>query len=597
MREAKTHSISRQAVADSEMNSPTDKRRSLVRLVIADEGGQVLPWVVVMMLAILGVTALVVDVGRAMVVQRQLQASADAAALAAAETIAGTSTTFETYGSNYSSATGDKNSYTGVTVNTPTVTPLCLTTVSTWGITCTTASGSVTVPNAVSVTESAAVPTLFASIFGKSTVTVSATSTAARARPMPYNIALIVDSTLSMAETDSNCNNVTQMQCALNGVQQLLGGLDTSYDHVALFTFPNVASVSSPAGIVASSGTFQCTTSVASSYQGVPYYYYSAIGGYTPYLENPTYKTQNGKQVMTSSYQPPWSGTAWAMPYTFPAPPTGTTGYTIGSGNLAPTYEIVPFSTDYNTEAANGSNTINTSSNLVMASGGKSGCSGIAPSSYDGNFGTYYAGALYAAQAALLQHQTTHTNSTNVMIVLGDGDSTSPQTNQVMYSMPDTAAHAELTYQSSTSLTTTAAYTAPGTYSYASSSGSYPSWNGECGQAVDAAQAAATYTSGGVANNTLIFTIAYGAQTSGCTSDSNSGTHKGITPCQTLQQMATQATGYTTSPYFYSDYAAQGGDAGCQANSDNSGLTAIADIYAAIAAKLSSARLIPNGTT
>lgn len=591
MREAKTGSISRQA---AEMDSRTVKRHSLVRLVITDEGGQVLPWVVVMMLAILGVTALVVDVGRAMVVQRQLQASADAAALAAAETISGTSTTFETYGTNYSSASGDKNAYTGVTVNAPTVTPLCLTTVSAWGITCATSSGTVSVPNAVSVTESASVPTLFASLFGKATVAVSATSTAARARPMPYNIALIVDSTLSMAETDSNCNNLTQEQCALNGVVQLLGGLDTSYDHVALFTFPNVASVSSPAGIVASSGTFQCTTAIASSYQGVPYYYYSPISGYTPYLENPTYN-RNGQ--MTSSYMPPWSGVAWAMPYTFPPAPTGTSGYTIGTGNLAPTYEIVPFSTNYNTEAANGSNTINTSSNLVMAAGGKSGCSGIAPSSYDGNFGTYYAGALYAAQAALLQHQTTHSNSTNVMIVLGDGDSTSPQTNQVMYSMPDTAAHGELTYQSATSLTTTAAYSAPGTYLWASSSGSYPSWNGECGQAVDAAQAAATYTSGGVANNTLIFTIAYGALTSGCSSDSNSGSQKGITPCQTLQKMATQVSGYTTSPYFYSDYTAQGGDAGCQANSDNSGLTAIADIYAAIAAKLSSARLIPNGTT
>jgi hypothetical protein len=94
-----------------------------------------------------------------------------------------------------------------------------------------------------------------------------------------------------------------------------------------------------------------------------------------------------------------------------------------------------------------------------------------------------------------------------------------------------------------------------------------------------------------------MFTIAYGALTSGCSSDSNSGSHKGISPCQALQESATQVSGDSTSPYFYSDYTATGGDSGCQADSDNSGLTAISDIYNAIAAKLSSARLIPNGTT
>jgi hypothetical protein len=62
--------------------------------------------------------------------------------------------------------------------------------------------------------------------------------------------------------------------------------------------------------------------------------------------------------------------------------------------------------------------------------------------------------------------------------------------------------------------------------------------------------------------------------------------------------MATQ-DGNSPSAYFYSDWAAQGGSqsSGCQANSANSGTTAISDIYEAIVAKLTSARLIPNGTT
>jgi hypothetical protein len=64
-----------------------------------------------------------------------------------------------------------------------------------------------------------------------------------------------------------------------------------------------------------------------------------------------------------------------------------------------------------------------------------------------------------------------------------------------------------------------------------------------------------------------------------------------------MQKMATQVTGDAISPYFYSDYKVTGGDSGCTANSDNSGITAISDIYAAISTKLMGARLIPNGTT
>jgi hypothetical protein len=236
----------------------------------------------------------------------------------------------------------------------------------------------------------------------------------------------------------------------------------------------------------------------------------------------------------------------------------------------------------------------------VKAVGGKSGCSGLAPGSYDGNYGTYYAGALYAAQAALLKEQAARSGSQNVMIILGDGDSTAPSPSSSPDSnspaMPTTATQAETTYGSQTALNTSA-FSMPSGYSVAGSGTTYPSYNGECGQAVTAAQYAATYPSSGTANNTLVFTIAYGALTSGCSSDSRTSAYPGITPCQTLQKMATQVSGDSISPYFYSDYTAQGGDAGCQANSSNSGLTAISDIYAAIAAKLSSARLIPNSTT
>ncbi len=579
------------------------KNLLIARLVMADEGGQVLPWVVVMLLTVLGVAALVVDCGRAMVIQRELQNATDAAALAAAQMVQGTSTTYTGYATGFES----KNDvYPGLTISSSTTTPLCLSTVSGWGYACTLSSGTVTIPNAIQVTQTASVPTMFAGVLGKSSVNLSATSTATKGRPKPYNIALIVDSTLSMSETDSNCNGVTQEQCALTGVQQLLARLDTSYDHVALFTFPNVvvgSHATAGVGITTSgtSTTFGCTTSpVPSSYNSIAYYHDSSFG-YSPVLYS--INTSNGNDndgnfspSQQKHYQPPYPGIAWAMPYTFPPKPTDATGYSIPTGSDAPSYQVTPFVEDYN----DGSGNLQTSSVLVQASGGKSGCNGIAPSSYDGDFGTYYAGALYAAQAALLKEQASHTNSYNVMIILGDGNSTSPQTWGPMYSMPDTDAHAEYTYSASQSLAN--GYTYPAAYLNASSGGSYPSWVGECGQAVDAAQYAATYSSGSTSNNTEVFAIAYGSPTTSssanCASDRSGGSHKNITPCQALQQMATQ-DGNSPSGYFYSDWAAQGGSqsSGCQANSDNSGTTAISDIYQLIETKLTSARLIPNGTT
>ena len=554
----------------------------LARLAMADEGGQVLPWVVVMMLTVLGMAALVVDCGRAMVGQRELQQQVDAMALAAAGKISGTSTAYADYATQY----GNLNPHSDLTMKgSPTVTPLCLTTVSGWGIPCTTTSGTVKIPNAIQVTQAASVQTLFAGILGKSSVDLSATSTATNSRPQPYNIALIVDSTLSMSKADSNCSNQSGENCALQGVRQLLAGLSTYYDYVSLFTFPNVAQASSPAGIVGTNG-FECTTSpVPRSQGGVNYYNGTGSGfGYTPVLFE-----------ASGSYQPPYTGISWDMPYSFPPIPNSTSGYTLGTGNLAPTYQIIGFKNDYN----DGSGNLSSGSDLVKAAGGVSNCNGIAPGSFDGNYGTYYAGSIYAAQAALLKQQASRSNSANVMIILGDGDSNSQAssnsrvTDSKSPGMPKNATESVTTYKTSTTLTASGAYTLGTNYYTGAGSGTtYPSYNGQCGQAVDAAQYAATYSSGGVANNTKVYTIAYGALTSGCSTDTSVSSHKNISPCEAMQQMATQVSGESVSDYFFSDATS-----GCSANSTNSGTTAISQIYLKILTSLVKARLIPNGTT
>jgi hypothetical protein len=118
----------------------------------------------------------------------------------------------------------------------------------------------------------------------------------------------------------------------------------------------------------------------------------------------------------------------------------------------------------------------------------------------------------------------------------------------------------------------------------------YPSALGMCGQAVLAAQAAATA-------GTTVYTIGYGSPTSGgCLSDKTYSTSVGTNggswgpgdqPCQALAAMASSAVN------FYSDDGQ-----GCEATApSNQNLTKLTAIFRAIVDNMSSPRLIPNGTT
>ncbi|HEY1501539.1 MAG TPA: pilus assembly protein TadG-related protein [Acidobacteriaceae bacterium] len=501
-----------------------------------DESGQVLPWVVVMMLSILAVAALVVDLGHAMVVQRVLQQQTDAAALAAAESLS--SGNYATVGQSFSGAGSDKNAFSGVSVANPTITPLCLTTVSGWGLSC-----SATAPNAVSVTETANVPTLFAGLFGRGSVPLSATSTASPGRPQPYNIAVILDTTPSMDTSDSNCGSgQTQLTCAETGVQQLLQGLAPSMDEVSLFTFPNMY-----------------TSSVSNEYGCSP----SANQTVPPY----TFPSATATALQT-------------MPYT-----TTSGGWNPTTTTQQVTYQVTGYATDYRTSDA--ATSLNSSSNIVKAVGGKSGCKAM----QTGYENTYYAGAIYAAQASLLAEQVVQVsngvkNSQNVIILLSDGNATAKENS------PGGAFSAGSNDMVSSSSQSTAWGDSTGNYPNSNGGGS---WIGECGQGVTAAQYAATYSN----NNTTVFTISYGSPTSSsnsnCASDRNSkSSNYDISPCQAMQQMSSGWPNDKT--HFYSDYYAPGGDSGCQAADQNNTITSLNNIFKSILVNLTGARLIPNGT-
>jgi Putative Flp pilus-assembly TadE/G-like len=350
------------------------------------EGGQALPMMVLASVLFLGFAGVSVDSGRAFICKRQLQSATDAAALAGAYDMSlSTATTggVQSFVSNYTSASGAYNASTSMTVGTPTVTLKCLSTVTNWGIYC---SSSPTGYNAVQVVQTATVNTMFIralAVFGLNsfkTINIQAKATAAMrgASNQQYNVALVIDTTASMgsADTDGNCGS-TRISCALQGVRTLLTSLSpctanstssscTGFDQVALFTFPNVqANVSADKTSYSTNDTV-CPTS------------------------NPT----------IPYYSTPTAGATWAAP-------------TTGSAS----YQVTSFLSNYSSTNKPGG-ALNTSSALTIAAGGKSGCNGLQT---PGGDGTYYAGSIYAAQSALVTAQKNNPGSLNALIILSDG--------------------------------------------------------------------------------------------------------------------------------------------------------------------------------
>lgn len=525
-----------------------------------EERGQMLALVALMMMAMLGVTAMVIDVGRVFISYHELVASTDAAALAGGEALgqpgstvaAGSSSTkgSSSYTTNaavntYGSITGDDNQFSSLPGVTTTVTPECLSTLKGQGIPCYGAGSW----NAIQVTQTVDMPTTFAAIFGTTTVPLSATSTAAMAgaATTPYNVAIILDTTSSMTNEDSNCG-ATQLACALGGIQTLLGelfpcasqaatctvsagGVATNpVDQVALFTFPNITTATA-------GQDYTCPTSNPTTY---PYTFPTSTLNATTGLPNMPYyvTTGTGRNAVTTTYTMTYQVTNGI----------GTNGYL----------------SDY--RASDTASTLNTTSQLATATGANTtrNCGGVgAP----GGQGTYYAGAIYAAANSLLYQQAQYPGTQNAMILVSDGNATScGATNQ-----PGGCSNPTIQMSEGTTSTTVA-----------TNSGTYPSWINQCHQAITAAQAAS-------AAGIRVYAVAYGSESSGCLTDSPT-----ITPCTTMGDIA------SSPAYFYSDYKQSGNgvDTTCKGTGGaGQSLTSISDIFSAIFTTFTVARLIPNSTS
>ena len=504
----------------------TLKNYRCLQLILKDEVGQIIPWLALLSTVIFGAAGITIDLGHAFICYRQLQASSDAAALSGAYAMiqpGATTTSVTSAVSSYASVSNGANASTNLPSATVTTTFRCVTDSVMVQAPC---SASSTGFNVIQVVQKSTVPTYFikmlamGGINSAKSLTLSATATATMASGTndQVNVAMVLDSTASMdsSENEPACKN-TRINCALDGVQYLMkqlapctgstarsGVTCVSFDQVSLFTFPNVQANKT-------SNDTACNGSMSSSY---------------------------------------------ILPYTTPAVPTsGQTTWTAPTGT-AGTYQITGYLNDWSSNnQVNGS--FVTTSDIVNATGGSTGsnCNGMQAI---GGQGTYFAGAIYAAQASLMAEAYQNPGSRNVMIILSDGDAS--------------ASSGHMKNSSGVNI--------------GNAGNTYPSLQSQCHQAITAANKA-------TALGTTVYTIAYGADSSGCSTDSSSGGSSAISPCATMQQMSSGYVSTSNMPHFYSDASSSTNKGKCtsQYNLDLQG------IFGSIAAQLTKARLIPDNVT
>jgi Flp pilus assembly protein TadG len=605
------------------MENPMKKKIvSFALRALNDQRGQTLPIAAVIMVLLLGFAGLVTDVGRAYVVRAQLQNSASAAALAGAGlvyTAQSQTVNTTTEAKLYSAGRGDENAYSGLTVST-TVTTKCLNSLMGPGETC----GAGSFPNAVQVTNVTSVPTLFMALFRVPKLTVGATATASIAGlANRWNIAVIVDATGSMADMDTNCGGVSEFQCALNGVQDLLAATNPcpqrsstcspgpANARVALFTFPNIET--SPTNYLPIANA--CANTGYSG-PGLPYQVTTLpkknAASYTPIA----YREWNNTYTWSASYEVTWG-----------ASDADANGYV----------------SDYYQPTNKTTGGLNPNSSIIKAvgyggsgRGGKTGCLPMSPAgiAINGAVGkptahsivntvdvgegiTDYAPVIYAAQASLVAEQNLHPGSRSAIVLLSDGGANTQwiyfpqgslrQTPTVNQPAPSTLApgssgydtlnstpnkHALVAYQLST----------PNQEAIGSISGIYPDFFDECQQAIVAGQEA-------TAAGTTVFAVAYGSGTGGRSGCGSGGAHAddyndvtlvatgknatftlgALTPCVTMENIA------SSLETFYSDFNQSGSRSACVDSGHPE--VQLNDIFTAIAAKFTTPRLIPNNAT
>lgn len=414
---------------------------------MTNERGQVLPLVALATVVLLGMMGLAIDVGYTYSVRQAMQASTDAAATAAAQEIGVTGGDPTAKAALFGMGVGGKNARAAVTGSTISTTVKCTNYMANLmtGAGCTSAT---TPPNTVTVTQSASVPLFFGPVMGRRTLRVVTTATAgAKGGAMPpLDVIIVLDTTGSMggscSATVTGVSSPTRLDCAKAGIRTLLNAMWPCSNTQANCGAATGGHVSNPIdeiglavfpGLKAStalSKEFDCTQNVGSA-------------GIAPYGSSPVYVIA----PLASDYKPSAFGTL--------------------SGSTSNMVKAVDWG-DGNTCGSNSYGAEN-----------------------PGGQGSYFAGAINAAQSALTSGGRATVQ--NVIIFVSDGDANR--------------------------------YTGGPT--------------NPCHQAITAAQAA-------TAAGTWVYSVAYGASTSStgsCTDDSPR-----ISAYSTMSQIASDSKKFFNQP-------------------------------------------------
>ncbi len=233
---------------------------------VRDESGQVLVLATIMMVVLIAIAGFAIDVGHAYLVQRQLQASTDAAALAGALDLPDSAVAIQT-ARDYGPEPGKRNAPNSNDNAVITVQTKCVTAIVTG---CTPANGQV---NSISVKSTSVVKTVFAKVIGFDSITVNATATACSPCSVkPLDIMLVLDRTGSMCQKSNGADDhpaCTDLANAREGMKTFLGLMNPTFHHVGLTVLPPAASVGQACSAVPSSNNYNYNLASA-AYTVVP---------------------------------------------------------------------------------------------------------------------------------------------------------------------------------------------------------------------------------------------------------------------------------------------------------------------------------------
>ena len=317
------------------------QRKSVVRRLLKDVSGQTQILWVLALLALIPAIGIVLELGNGYASTGQLQALANSVAIAGAENMPNTTTATTIAGKVVTAAANNPGTrLSNIALSATNFKCLSSLTIP---VGCAVSTGSSSGNyNAIQVTLTANVKSVIGGAFGMPSFATAATGTAVMngGQNSPWNIAIILDTTGSMASNDSglNCSG-TRESCALQGVQELLklmypcasgsnctaqsgnpSMVNNPVDAVSLFTFPAATTATM-------SKDYDCNGS-----------------------SNPT-----------------------PVQYTFQNVTPGSQNLTLPSGD---TYQVIPFAGNY--KLSDASTSLNANANIVAAAGKHSQDLGLA---------------------------------------------------------------------------------------------------------------------------------------------------------------------------------------------------------------------------